>query len=302
LYPFGRGGPSDFLFKIGSTSKYHRHVLRRGGGKDGRRFQNHTGSIFATYTYEIKRRIGGLAYAATKKTTGISSDSVEGEQTNDEQPPSKEVVESLIECLQAVNESEEIDVEKILQRIHDESAAADVARDMNNSNSEANMFNLSEPSHPSTRAAIQEREANKIRSLLNRLVPYAKQAPGTPMHINYERKNMHAMVTSPVITNDSVWRWFVTFAFADLQESRLFEVILDNTQHVDSTPDKRNWEERLHAVTALDKKTRRKMLRSHPALVARLFDSKQECIWAYILAGFDAPLGVLVDFMRRVEV
>ena len=66
LYPYGMGGPSnsDFCFK--HLSDYHAHILKRGGGKKGRRFQNNSGSIFATYTYEMKRKVGSMAFAATR--------------------------------------------------------------------------------------------------------------------------------------------------------------------------------------------------------------------------------------------
>jgi len=55
LYPYGRGGPSDPLFSLKRLSEYHKHILRRGGGRDGRRFQNCASHVFATYTYEIRR-------------------------------------------------------------------------------------------------------------------------------------------------------------------------------------------------------------------------------------------------------
>ena len=46
LYPYGRGGPSDPFFSMKNMQSYFAHVLRRGGGKDGRRFQNNPGYMF----------------------------------------------------------------------------------------------------------------------------------------------------------------------------------------------------------------------------------------------------------------
>ena len=43
-------------------------------------------------------------------------------------------------------------------------------------------------------------------------------------------------------------------------------------------------------------------MRSHPAIAARLFDIKQECIWKHILLGEAKPFGIITDYWRRVEV
>jgi hypothetical protein len=44
------------------------------------------------------------------------------------------------------------------------------------------------------------------------------------------------------------------------------------------------------------------LLRSHPALVARLFELKQDSIWKQILHGKNEPLGKITDYWRRIEV
>jgi hypothetical protein len=44
------------------------------------------------------------------------------------------------------------------------------------------------------------------------------------------------------------------------------------------------------------------MLRDHPALSARLFHLKQECIWDCLLLGESKPIGHIVDYWRRIEV
>ena len=66
LYPYGLGGPSNTEFGFKHLSDYHAHILKRGGGQKGRRFQNNSGSIFATYTYAMKQKASGMAFAATK--------------------------------------------------------------------------------------------------------------------------------------------------------------------------------------------------------------------------------------------
>jgi hypothetical protein len=52
----------------------------------------------------------------------------------------------------------------------------------------------------------------------------------------------------------------------------------------------------------LNEASRMDLLRNHPAIVARLFDTKQECIWKYLLMGQNEPLGKVTDYWRRVEV
>ena len=53
---------------------------------------------------------------------------------------------------------------------------------------------------------------------------------------------------------------------------------------------------------SLDYDTRMNLLRSHPAIVARLFDYKQDCIWKYLVMGHAKPFGEVTDYWRRVEV
>lgn len=52
----------------------------------------------------------------------------------------------------------------------------------------------------------------------------------------------------------------------------------------------------------LDSASRIDLLRSHPALVARLFEFKQDCIWKYLVMGEAKPFGEVTDYWRRVEV
>eukprot|EP01032_Pedospumella_encystans_P015499 gene15499-17722_t len=74
LYPYGLGGPSNAEFGFKRMSDYHAHILKRGGGQMGRRFQNNSGSIFATYTYTMKQKANNMAFAATKDEVDPSAD------------------------------------------------------------------------------------------------------------------------------------------------------------------------------------------------------------------------------------
>ena len=67
----------------------------------------------------------------------------------------------------------------------------------------------------------------EMRHLLNRLIPYAKGLQGTPMQISHEKTKLMAMISSPIINKEGCFRWFTTFAPADLYENRLMEIVQD---------------------------------------------------------------------------
>jgi len=73
---------------------------------------------------------------------------------------------------------------------------------------------------------------DKIRLLTKRLVPYAGSIPGSTSFFELHRKKLLAMLTSNTINQQSNWRWFVTFAPADVYESRLYDVITTPTKDI----------------------------------------------------------------------
>jgi hypothetical protein len=64
LYPYGRGCSYDCTTDIKLFAKHAALMLKRAGSKQGRRYQQSPEWIFALYTYEMKRMIGGIAYRA----------------------------------------------------------------------------------------------------------------------------------------------------------------------------------------------------------------------------------------------
>ena len=69
-------------------------------------------------------------------------------------------------------------------------------------------------------------DMDKIKRLISRLVPYSRHAQGTEMGIRYEKRNLMALIPSPVINASGYWRWFITFAPADLYDHRLYEILM----------------------------------------------------------------------------
>lgn len=313
LYPYGMGGPSNTEFALKHLSDYHAHILKRGGGKTGRRFQNNSGSIFATYTYEMKRKVSGMAFAATRTEEIPSADN---NMTN--VGTVKSFLASLGEGVQGekINQRENLEQYRLKQReLEQQRASAGGGRTANSSSSSSSSSSSAPVPAPAPAPAPpvlpnaanglsinEDIEYRKLMQFTKKLISFGKQAPGTPMHINYERLNMMSMLHNPYVTELGRWRWFLTIAYADLYESRLFEIILDDVFEDGNNIHKRDWDKRTERVKHLSKQQRRAYLKNHPALVARLFNAKQFCIWKYVLAGIDMPFGEMKDFLRRIEV
>ena len=76
----------------------------------------------------------------------------------------------------------------------------------------------------STNEKRQPQDIVNIKKLIARLVPYSKHLQGTKMGIRFEKKCLTALIPSPVVNAEGYWRWFITFAPADLYEKSLFEI------------------------------------------------------------------------------
>lgn len=276
LYPYGHGGPSDAYFRMESLEAYFRHVLRRGGGKQGRRFQTNASHIFVSYAYVTRNRIKNMAYGATRDETAATTTAL----------TSQAVVSTLVDCLEHSTEDEPLDIDVLYER----------HKAKQNETSDDAQDNECENTTESIVMQNDEEMLCNVKKLVQRLVPFAKNAIGTPMNMNYERLNMLAMITASCIISRAQWRWFTTYAYCDKQDSRVFE----NVVPIESISD--CWTDREEIVSNYDDKTRSRLLLEHPALVARIFHARQECLWNHVLFGDDKPVGAVKDFMRRVEV
>ena len=80
LFPYGRGGPSDVSKMSFKFRDFIVTVLERGGCSDGRRFQNCAPFLFAAYTIEMRRKIGGVA---TRASNFKDNEGLDHEDTNE---------------------------------------------------------------------------------------------------------------------------------------------------------------------------------------------------------------------------
>jgi len=137
-------------------------------------------------------------------------------------------------------------------------------------------------------------QEKKIKKLMSLMMPFSKPLDGTPIMLAYERKKLLCLLNAPAVTTEGQWRWFLTFAMADLYDMKLFD-ILDGMRIASSEDDLRfrdlQW----------TKSRRLEELRNHPALAARIFAIKQQCIFDYLIGGSARPFNAIIDVWRRVE-
>jgi hypothetical protein len=119
----------------------------------------------------------------------------------------------------------------------------------------------------------------------------------------FERKNLYAIIQSPVILDESVWRYFVTFVPSETYSQRVFDIatnytIINNPYSEQDRHDLKNKK----VLRDLSKDERLKILCQHPALSARLFDLQQKAFWDCVMIGCHKPLGNITDYWRRTEV
>ena len=148
----------------------------------------------------------------------------------------------------------------------------------------------------------------ELNQLVNRTLPFvSSNLPGSELFFKEERKNLFAMIRSPIISNI---QFFATFAQPD---AHLFELYINavtssgndllgslgKLKYLNHTS---SIEAREAVVNILSAKTRLIILRKHPALSARLHDLRDDIFWKEILNGKHLPLGQkITDFWRRLE-
>jgi hypothetical protein len=199
LYPYGRGCPCD-KYRRGplTMAKYISHSLCVGGGPFPRRFQNSAKYIFSTYTMEMKRKVGGVAYVAQRKK-------LDGKVNEQDILPTINDIKKLLSYLEATD-------------------VGDLNQPLLNRNMRERGVPIAEYNEntSSTTAAQNDKD---IQKLIKRLVPYSKSLQGTAPHIAYERTKLMAMISSQIISDLGNWRYFFTTAPADLYDNRLYEVV-----------------------------------------------------------------------------
>ena len=141
----------------------------------------------------------------------------------------------------------------------------------------------------------------RLMHLVNRLVPFAKSLPGTPLAFKNAKKELHSIVASPLY-DKKPWRWFITFSNADLFEEYIFRMICsDGNGNVKTLAGVTLAGEEAEAyLRSLTLAERTAQLRMHPALATRSYMIKQQLIMKYIVEAQET-FGKVVDHWIRVE-
>ena len=276
LFPYGQGCPNDPHNPSSSNDigKFTKHVLQRGGGPQARRFQQCPSFYFAVYHYVLRNKIRGISYLAQNST----NDSV-NEQNND----SELSVDSLTQMINDLQQNVTVD-EALLASINDTIQRNEETADNANELAPVNnvMMNTQTPENfTPTSHAKKTLSKDEIKQSLKRLSVYSKNLKGTSLYMQNERCKLMAMLASPDIASEGIWRWFLTVTPNDIYDSRLYEVLASNDN------DEVQWSSGERATIAKDmtKEERKDLLMKHPALAARLFDIKLKCIFDCILLG-----------------
>jgi hypothetical protein len=260
LFPYGRGGPSDPSATKIEFHKFVKRVLEMGPICCERRFQNNSSFLFAAYTTEMRRKIGGVCARVANLKPNISN----------------------------LNDTEDVAAEDESEDFQDITV-----KDMTDV-----ICYLNEPTSCQSSSG-----GRNVQRVLRRLTPFSESLKGSPLHMAFERKNLYAIIQSPVILDESVWRYFVTFAPSETYSQRLFDIvinyiIINNPYSEQDRLDLMNKK----VLRDLSKDERLKILCQHPALSARLFDLQQKAFWDCVMIGCHKPLGNITDYWRRTEV
>lgn len=153
---------------------------------------------------------------------------------------------------------------------------------------------------PQQPVALSDAPVNMVQvyRLLARVQPYIIAAPGTVPYFKKKAAELMAMLYSPAVTGNGVWRWFRT----ESQPDRYLSTIYDNavTSTMPANLDV-SLVERRRLSDALTSSQRATILRDHPALSSRIHYLQQALMYEHVLCGKDKPLGTISDRFSRLE-
>ena len=258
LYPYGFGCPSDKRSSLRTLGAHTKQMLMRGGGPQGRRFQQCPNYYFAALHYESRRKISGVSsQAQNSKYDGLTE---EGHIFTAEN------------LKRMISYSEEVTSSAHLSLLTSPLMSESLNLDSSNSSS-----SLPTSETPASSTKLPKMTKEEFEFYSKRLAVYGKSLPGTELHMKNERNNLMSMLASPSVEEDGIWRWFLTFSPADLYDPRLYEVLAATDD------DFLNWDERKVKAREMSKEQRAELLSLHPALAARMFELVQQAIWDCII-------------------
>jgi hypothetical protein len=291
LFPYGRGCPTDPCTQLSNWGQHSKLMLSRGLPAGLRRFQQEPNYYFAVLAYEMRRKVGGVAYQAQHE---------EYDHDVHENDVTVSTMLSLIEYVEEMKGT--VETESTVEASTLAAATVGVSSTTPNVSTIAAASPLDPTPH-----TVPTVSPEQLKRFIARMVPYGNSLKGTALHMAYEARKLRAMIASPIIKQQGSFRWFVTFAPADRYDIRLFENCVKpppprvETDETAAEFQEARWEPRSADAQKLTLAQRDAFLVSHPALCARLFALKQACLWEHVINGRAQPLGACTDQWRRTE-
>jgi len=144
----------------------------------------------------------------------------------------------------------------------------------------------------------------KMQFLLSQIKPWAQLLPGTSLYMEQQQKQLLSMVNSPLTTTLGSWIWFYTMVQNDSTSPLLYDNFVTSTQVLLQQRQincSSSISERRLVADSLSPSERSLLLRSFPALSARLFALQHTAFFDIILKGVDRPLGHILESWLRIE-
>ena len=291
LYPYGRGCPSDPDSLVQNLRLHNKQMLMRGGGPQGRRFQQYPNYYFAAYHYESRRKLGGIvSKAQNSKYDGLSENddtvitaSILSQMKTyaEEQTQNHQILHSVDKPeTENLNNFTESDENEFRSSFLSSSSSSSVLESTSNSNDQECNTNTSSADTTNESEKLPKMTKQEYEFYCKRLAVYGKSLPGTSLHMKTERNNLMSMLASPTVDSDGIWRWFITLSPADLYDPRLYEILAASDEEF------LDWESRKVKARNMTKEERIYLLSQHPALYARLFELQSQCFWDYAIGSF----------------
>ena len=212
LFPYGQGCPCDpnNSSTLNDIGKFSRHVLQRGGGPQARRFQQCPSFYFSVYHYVVRNKIRGISYLA------------QNDSTNDFKRQDELTVDTLTQMINSLQQDVSIEeglLASINETIQDteqninEILSLNQTSALDESDDNTNQIAKNTTKHKNTTKTLS---TDEIKRSLKRLSVYSKSLKGTTLQ--NERCKLMAMLASPDIASEGVWRWFLTITPNDISQ------------------------------------------------------------------------------------
>jgi hypothetical protein len=82
--------------------------------------------------------------------------------------------------------------------------------------------------HPAIPKSDVEKD-KRMKAFMARMRPFSKALDGSALMISNERKKLLCLLSAPVVLAEGDWRYFITFAPADVYDHKLFDILIEGT-------------------------------------------------------------------------